>query len=268
MYTRCPQCQTVFRFTAAQLKARGGQVRCGRCQHVFRADRHLVERPAPAAGPRKRAVRKGQRPPVAPATVVESAPPRTATAEPAPVTAIAEEPAPPHAAAPLSRAAPAQTRSAYWSLGILAAVLALLAQTVIFYGADLVRNAPVLRATVALVCRGLPCQRLAPIDMHRLDLVETQVTPHPRYDRALRVRATIVNRADRAQPYPLLEVTLMDSQGNVVARRAYSPRDYLGNPQAIADGLPPQVAVTVQLDITSPGPQASGFEILLLPPTE
>jgi predicted Zn finger-like uncharacterized protein len=35
--TRCPHCRTVFRVTAAQLQAHGGQVRCGRCLQVFDA---------------------------------------------------------------------------------------------------------------------------------------------------------------------------------------------------------------------------------------
>src|SRR5690349_5460862 len=44
--TRCPACSTVFRVTAMQLAAHGGQVRCGRCHMVFDARTTLV---APAA---------------------------------------------------------------------------------------------------------------------------------------------------------------------------------------------------------------------------
>ena len=156
----------------------------------------------------------------------------------------------------------------YWSIGVALLLLLITAQVLVFYGQVLVRRAPFLHSTVAVLCDVLPCQRLAPIDLRRLDLVETQVTPHPRYDRALRIRATIVNRAERAQPYPLLEVSLIDSQGHLVARRSYAPREYLRDSELIAEGLPPQVAVSAQLDITSPGPQASGFEVLLLPPNE
>lgn len=265
MYTLCPQCQTVFRVTAAQLKARDGQVRCGRCQHVFRADRHLIEQPPDSvikskSAPRKRTARKSARPVAATETADTTPQPDSPTNEPMPDTA--------RAAAPWSPVPEARTHSVFWSIGAFALLLVLLGQAVVFYGAELVRAAPFLRTTVSQLCRALPCQRLAPTDMHRLDLVETQVTPHPRYDRALRVRATMVNRAERAQPYPLLEVTLIDSQGNVVARRVYPPREYLRKPESIAAGLPPQVAVNVQLDITSPGPQANGFEILLLPPSE
>src|SRR5689334_2983261 len=41
MYTRCPECQTTFRITVAQLKARDGTVRCGKCDTIFRADLRL-----------------------------------------------------------------------------------------------------------------------------------------------------------------------------------------------------------------------------------
>jgi predicted Zn finger-like uncharacterized protein len=37
LLTRCPQCHTAFRASAAQLAARNGRVRCGTCQHAFDA---------------------------------------------------------------------------------------------------------------------------------------------------------------------------------------------------------------------------------------
>ncbi len=43
MLTRCPSCTTTFRVTPEQVKARHGQVRCGRCQHVFDAIEFLVD---------------------------------------------------------------------------------------------------------------------------------------------------------------------------------------------------------------------------------
>jgi predicted Zn finger-like uncharacterized protein len=41
--TTCPRCNTRFRVTAAQLAARKGDVRCGRCSHVFNAYETLAE---------------------------------------------------------------------------------------------------------------------------------------------------------------------------------------------------------------------------------
>jgi len=37
MITRCPACATAFRVTESQLRARSGQVRCGRCGALFDA---------------------------------------------------------------------------------------------------------------------------------------------------------------------------------------------------------------------------------------
>ena len=45
MLTRCPTCETHFRVTAEQLKARSGRVRCGECQQVFNALDTLIEEP-------------------------------------------------------------------------------------------------------------------------------------------------------------------------------------------------------------------------------
>lgn len=43
MKTRCPHCQTSFRITPEQLKARVGKVRCGQCQTVFNALDSLLD---------------------------------------------------------------------------------------------------------------------------------------------------------------------------------------------------------------------------------
>lgn len=58
LVTTCPECDTTFRVTAGILDQAGGQVRCGRCRHIFDANSALREHPdtktqaiATAAGP-------------------------------------------------------------------------------------------------------------------------------------------------------------------------------------------------------------------------
>ncbi len=43
MYTRCPECSTIFRVTAAQLRAALGEVSCGSCHQAFNALTALTE---------------------------------------------------------------------------------------------------------------------------------------------------------------------------------------------------------------------------------
>jgi predicted Zn finger-like uncharacterized protein len=70
MKTRCPDCQTTFRVTPDQLKARAGKVRCGQCQRVFNALDSLLDDGESAAPPAAAPI------PVAPAASEVPAPPR------------------------------------------------------------------------------------------------------------------------------------------------------------------------------------------------
>ena len=51
MKTRCPDCQTTFRVTPEQLKARAGRVRCGQCRSVFNALDSLLDETGTATLP-------------------------------------------------------------------------------------------------------------------------------------------------------------------------------------------------------------------------
>ena len=50
MRTRCPACNTFFRVTSDQLRAKAGKVRCGYCKGIFNALDQLID-DAPAASP-------------------------------------------------------------------------------------------------------------------------------------------------------------------------------------------------------------------------
>ena len=68
MKTRCPDCQTTFRVTPEQLKARAGKVRCGQCQHVFNALDSLLDEAIAPPSPSS-----AQRPVIAPAPPIRLA---------------------------------------------------------------------------------------------------------------------------------------------------------------------------------------------------
>lgn len=90
MLTRCPGCETHFRVTAEQLKARAGRVRCGECRHVFNALDSLVDESAAAmASPEEVAV--PTMPPVD--IVVPTAPPEELAVPVAPPEELAVPPA-------------------------------------------------------------------------------------------------------------------------------------------------------------------------------
>jgi len=250
MYTRCPACQTIFNLTPAQLSARQGKVRCGHCDKVFQADRHLLK-----TLPRAPAKPAGQKRPAAkpkPAARTE----RTHRPEAIPLISELMFPETPP---------PRATRSGFWIAGSTVLTLALLGQLLFFYPSEIAPPDAPWRPWVTQLCGVLGCDLSPRHRVHLIELVETRVAPHPQYDKALRIRATLVNRARETQPYPLMEVSLTNTSGLTVTRRSFAPADYLENPAQAQDGMPSHVAVAAQLDITHPDRRALGYEIQLLP---
>jgi Protein of unknown function (DUF3426) len=78
---------------------------------------------------------------------------------------------------------------------------------------------------------------------------------------ALRLRASIVNTADRPQPYPLLRVTLLDRFGGKVARREFTPSEYLPGRAPEAPLLAGNGRIDADLLLSDPGTEATGFEL-------
>ena len=85
------------------------------------------------------------------------------------------------------------------------------------------------------------------------------VTGDPDANGIFRMRASILNSAERTQPYPLLRVTLANRFGNRIGTRDFEPAEYAGKP--VARMLAPGERVDATLDILDPGNDAEGFEI-------
>jgi len=247
MYTRCPECRTAFRITLAQLKAADGLVRCGRCDAVFRADLHLF---APAEG------RAPERPVPAPSDV------RPNVVRPRPKPAPRREDIPVVSDASLFQAPRRGLPAPVWALLALLAAATLVAQFGYFYRHELAQ-VPRLLPALERLCALLECDVRPPLHAVVPELLGTRIAAHPRYANALRLQARFVNRSDRAQPLPLMQVSFTDTGGRLLARRTFTPQEYLAQP---ADELAPNVVADARLDLTNPDEKASGYEVHLYAP--
>jgi predicted Zn finger-like uncharacterized protein len=254
MFTRCPECHTAFRVTVAQLTARDGLVRCGRCSAVFRADLRLF---ATAGGAESSADEAAAATTEAAAQYAAAASGGADRFDQADIPVITD----------LSLFLPPRRRllhPALWLLGILVGAGMLIGQFAYFYRNELAR-VPELKPALERLCRLLDCQLASPATYATPELVETTIAPHPRYANALRIRATLVNRGDTPAPLPRVEVSLTASDGELLARRTFTPQQYLSNTLA-AQPMLPNIAVNAVLDLTNPDNKASGYEIKLFPP--
>lgn len=217
-------------------------MRCGECHHVFRADLQLMKS-IPGAAP----VRNKEKKPVESTTITKPQPSR-------PLPTLEEL---------LWGKKRSRIKPVIWGLGNLLVLLVLAVQITYFFSTELGRN-PDLRPHVLRVCSYLGCAIQPQSDAGLIELAHTRVSPHPRYANVLRLRASLINRANFSQAYPLIEVSLSNRNGELVGRRTYRPADYLRKKKNLPQNMIPNVIVHAKLEITSPNRRADGFEIRLI----
>jgi predicted Zn finger-like uncharacterized protein len=275
LLTRCPACDTTFSVTNAHMAARNGLVRCGRCATVFQAKHQLVEPPSaggskrpPKGAARSKAARVSDRKRSGKERGRVS---KKQEARPVPAPAFEEDMA--DTMSPEEFVTPAlariflgsqQSRARFvlWGLTALLLLFTLLGQSVYFYASELARQ-PRLGPWVTAACQRLGCAVRPRQDVTLIELLRTHVAPNPERPGALRIRTSMVNRAAFAQPYPLMELTLSTSNGEIAARRTFLPRQYLGR-ATLAQRMAPHVVVDSVLDITRPKTKPASFEIRLV----
>jgi predicted Zn finger-like uncharacterized protein len=144
-------------------------------------------------------------------------------------------------------------------LGVVVLALGLLAQGV-HYWRDTLAQHPVVGPPLqdAYARLGLPLEPEWNLGAYEVKQwgATSDVAPG-----TLRVRASVVNRAARAQPHPLLRVTLLDRFSGKVARREFRPEEYLPGRAAPAGLLAAGARVDADLVIADPGSDAVGFEL-------
>jgi predicted Zn finger-like uncharacterized protein len=290
MLARCPDCATVFRVAPADLRAARGLVRCGVCLGVFDAVEALED---PAQPILAAAVAEPRADPLEATGIdlseeVDRNPTEAFSAEPKrnsskiPATRSASilgragpladpdtgtGPTAPaltaHAMLVASERPRPLARAGWVALTVLM-TLCLLAQLAWFRGAELLRAYPGLQEPVAAACAFAGCQLPGPRDLGAVRVMERDLREHPRYRDALLVNAVLVNQAAFAQPYPILELALYDTEGAVVAGRRFEPREYLDRALDADALMPAGQPLHVVLELVGPKRPPASFELRFL----
>ena len=117
-----------------------------------------------------------------------------------------------------------------------------------------------LRPWLVTFCHYARCE-LEPIRaLEQIHILSREVRSHPTIKNTLLIELELINDAAFRQPWPTLQLTFSDINGNMVARRSFSPGDYLHNEQDIKDGMPSRSPVSIDLVLVDPGPKAVNFE--------
>jgi len=264
MLTRCPQCETIFRVADQQLAARDGLVRCGRCLKVFKAVEYAYEVPIPTSTDAEAVYEEeivlaspdGAHTEVITERMSRDANSRDFNDSSSELPSLQEL---------LWGKKRSRTRPFFWLLGILFLLTILLAQIAWFFATELSRQ-PQLAPWIEKYCTFVGCVVLPERDIGLIELSRARVSPHPRYENVLVVRGSLINRAAFSQDFPLIEVSLSNRRGEIVARRAFDKKLFLTKQNLDEATMSPNVRFPIFIEFINPGPTASGFEVRLVAP--
>jgi predicted Zn finger-like uncharacterized protein len=245
MFTRCPQCKTVHPLTAASVSHARGLVQCGQCGRAFSALSFLFDDwpSGQAHGPAKGA---SIRPPVLGSVSNTRQKKDGDISDNDELVEISARP---------NRLA--------WGLATALLVLLTIANTAWTFSEPLLENPWVSDWLKQAEWLHVEENGLLK-DPLQLQIVSRDIHSHPTRSGILVLSITFVNLAARTQAFPMLELRLLDSANQPVARRRLQPGDYLRPGADTTHGLASDVYLPVLLELGDPGKQAVGFEIQFL----
>ncbi|GAB4116579.1 MAG: hypothetical protein Fur0026_03890 [Sideroxydans sp.] len=283
--TQCPACATRFNVSETQLEAREGLVRCGRCATVFNARDHLLpDEPNPqlslpigddAVTPATNERLPQENPPAEDHFIGPDISDLNAEASDMPdleqVTGLAGlEETPASLAQQVQfhedEAVPAPARRVgAWLLGVLL-LFVLLAQAAYFFRNELALRLPGLKPLLVQYCELLSCTVELPRDADLLAIESSELEADAQHPDRFTLHVLLRNHAAHAQALPSLELTLTDTQDQVIARRIFHPADYRQGLAEKVDFLAAKHELAVALHLATADLRPTGYRLLLFYP--
>jgi len=263
MNTKCPECQAIFRVTTEQLSMADGLVRCGICDAVFNgrdyieneqntSDYSEEENPESLNTNESDDFEWSQDGDTSDNefTQEQLADDDTLTDTDRIPTVIRDD----FGGSLLSKNnSPIQTT--VFTLGAIALAIFFLGQLSYWQKIDLLP-----RTWINSFCNVVGCGATDTRDLSSIKLLNRNIYSHPNVDDALMITASFVNQNEIPQVFPSLEVTLLDTQGQIVAVRRFSPNDYLVNKSLVDTLMPPNKPVGARLEVLDPGSEVIAYE--------
>jgi predicted Zn finger-like uncharacterized protein len=264
--TQCPQCGTHFKITQAQRDAHQGLVRCGKCQNVFNAVENLYTPPQQLDLPLVLddiADYTGLHAAYDPYETMDS------------TVSISSQ-----AAARMSndfshipdvyvapKAKPLTPRQLLLlQTGSVFLALVILLQASYLVRVEIAARLPGVKPALTQLCDMLNCSLPLPQKIDLISIESSELEADPTHADIITLHALLRSRAPYAMTYPSIELTLTDTQDNAVARRSFSPAEYLPAPDDAKRGFPANRESTINLHINTTDLKPAGYRLFLFYP--
>lgn len=276
LVTCCPACAANFYVTPDQLSMYRGEVRCGKCNHIFNAFDRLSELPDTllSADTNNEIVIE---PLINEEVALQIAQPEAtvdkihtvATINAGAYSTIAPLEAGPKITwdlASKNKLNRAGKRKPHIRLLIfLALMLTILAatQTTYYMRTQIASRWPILKPNLIKACELLHCTVELPKHIELLTIDDSDLQEDAEHKGLIHLSSTIINNAVYIQAYPLLEVTLTDNYDKPILRRAFNPAEYLPKGTNISQGMAAGEEIRIELSLSASGEPVAGYRVFV-----
>ncbi len=254
MYTQCANCHAIFRVTMKELSAAQGVLRCGECGSTFDAMQSL----STTLPEDRKFIKKANLP-----TIEDKEPqvrPQSRTASGANHVAADEKQ---DKSYKLKRRS--QPSSNRFLLIALVSLSVLLAAQIFYKQKDWLVSQPFTAGVTRFFCGIIPsCEIKKRRDLSKIEMLNKNIYSHPNQIGSLIVSASLENQANFDQPFPLIEISLLNAKSQIIALRRFPPQEYLGSKFLEGELMSRDNPVEFTLNIADPGEDATRFQFKFL----
>lgn len=151
--------------------------------------------------------------------------------------------------------------------GTLLLLIALLAQSAYVFRDRLAASFPETKPVLDQVCSYLRCQVNLPMQIESLSVESSELQTLAANGTTFALTLLLRNRGVTDQAWPHVELTLNDASDKSIARRVFTPREYLTAPeQELQQGFQARSEQTVKLHFQLTQLKASGYRVYLFYP--
>lgn len=271
MKTRCPTCDTILSVTPAQLKARGGRVRCGVCHNVFNALDHVAHEKRNRDDHHREVIYDDNNYDDGP-YYDDSSDDRLYQDEP-----FIEDSY--HYADGNDRIVRDYDDDEYytdyrtkrrgggvfWVLAIFILLVALVLQGAVVFRNQIAHYFPSSRFALMQLCAIANCElggtrSIEQFSLQNISLNIRSDVPASESQTALILQARLINKENRPAEWPSLVLSLKDERGQVDRQRIIEPKEYIVSELRVQ----PMAALSeysIRLHLNLAGAMATGYEL-------
>lgn len=248
--TSCPACMQWFHVEPSQLQVRQGKVRCGHCHQVFDASLRLYPQPEPAFDSMQ---------------AVSDVSSNVNLSADLNLSAAASQ------RSPILTSLHAHLPPYFYSFCALLLLCLFFGQLAYFLRAPIAAHWPESKPLLVSMCSMIGCNVPHVSDIRQLAILDSELQQDSQRDGVVYLHATIANRANHVQPYPMLELTLTDEQDRVLSKTSFTPTQYLSSASMetsvmMEKGMSAASQFRIELPLLINAQLASGYRALLFYP--